>query len=263
MLPDSTRLLVILILLSVCSAARCFPPDDAKTYVVIAAIADYKNMTPANGDLNLTVNDARRVYDFFKKRVPANQMRFLINQQATRAQILKQLDYLYSFARPQDRVIFYFSGHGAPGIFVPYDFDNSEATSLLHEDVKAAFKRCPARTKLCIADACHSGSITKARGLGNRSVLKGSKSGIMLLMSSRDNETSIELPELKQGLFSYYLIQGLDGKSDPNRDHIVDARELFNYLSKNVVAHARRKQHNQHPVAYGRFDNAMPIVNTR
>jgi uncharacterized caspase-like protein len=218
----------------------------ATTYAIVIGVADYKYIT----DLTFTVPDAKKVYTFLKSSaggaVPSNHIRFLANENATKANIMKEMDYIFSFAKPQDRVIFYFSGHGASGLFCASDITNTGENALWHDEVKDAFKKCKARTKLCIADACYAGSIkglksskpVQQKGPG----LEDKSAGIAVIMASKSNQTSGEDARLKQGYFSYFMIQGLSGKSDSNRDKIVTIKELFTYVWKNVKSYSKGKQ---------------------
>jgi uncharacterized caspase-like protein len=223
----------------------------ATTYAVIIGVADYQNENVCP-DLTYTVPDAQKVYTFLKSSaggaVPANHIRFLIDKKATKANIMKEMDYIFKFAKPQDRVIFYYSGHGGNGFFCPTDIgvsNNTMVNALSHDEVKDAFKKCKARTKLCIADACFAGSIKSVnRSLNTKSYigLEDKSAGIAVIMASKSTQTSGEDPKLGQGIFSYFMVQGLAGKSDSNRDKVVTIKELFTYVWKNVKVYTKNKQ---------------------
>lgn len=240
----------------------------ATTYAVVVAIADYQNYPPKNGDLKYTVSDARKFYAYLRSdaggRIPSNQIRYLVNNAASKKQIISALNYMFSFARREDKVIFYFSGHGDVGAFIPYDFDQSQPSMLFHDEVKRIFKNCRAQTKICIADACYSGSITKKQ-ISKFKAAPGLKSGasdVVILMSSRNNETSIESGSLGQGLFSFFLLKGLNGQADSNRDRNISVKELFVFVHHNVSTMAsRRFRASQHPIAYGHFSKELIISN--
>lgn len=91
----------------------------ATTYAIVIGIADYKYIN----DLTYTVPDAKKVYTFLKSNaggaVPSNHIRFLANENATKANIMKEMDYIFGFAKPQDRVIFTFQDTVLRGFFVP------------------------------------------------------------------------------------------------------------------------------------------------
>ena len=123
-----------------------------QTYAVVVGIADYAALTAQDGDLRFADRDARQVAAFLQSKtggqVPASQIRLLTNRQATLASIQQALT-LFRKARPGDRVILYFSGHGMPGSFVPYDARAGATRSLLtYATIKAAFRQSAAATKL-------------------------------------------------------------------------------------------------------------------
>ena len=47
-------------------------------------------------------------------------------------------------------------------------------------------------------------------------------------------ETSASLPNKKHGLFSYYLMKGLRGRADLNRDKRLTVKEIGKYLETNI-----------------------------
>ncbi|CAG5002124.1 hypothetical protein DYBT9275_02814 [Dyadobacter sp. CECT 9275] len=246
----------------------CISRGFGTTYAIVAAVADYKYYPPTDGDLRYTVSDAQKFYTFLRSNaggnIPSNQIRYMVNRKAGKAEIVAAMKYIFQFAKPEDKVIFYFSGHGDPGAFIPYDYDGSEGSLLLHREVKEIFKRCRARTKICMADACFSGSITQKRALKvpppvTAKDVKGSD--VLILMSSRPDETSLESSEIEQGLFSYFLLRGLRGYSDTNKDRKVTIQELFEYLHYNVSKTARQRYGSpQHPMAYGHFAKDLIIT---
>lgn len=79
----------------------------------------------------------------------------------------------------------------------------------------------------------------------------------MLLLSSRNNENSIERSDMKNGYFTEFLKKGLRGNADVNRDRIITAKELFDFVNKGV---AEISQDKQHPVMWGNFDHNMPVM---
>jgi uncharacterized caspase-like protein len=53
-------------------------------------------------------------------------------------------------------------------------------------------------------------------------------------LSCGPNELSYESSELKHGYFTYYLIKGLAGEADSNRDSKIQYNEIDNYLYDKV-----------------------------
>ena len=84
--------------------------------------------------------------------------------------------------------------------------------------------------------------------------LSNSGNGIALFMSSSNTETSIEIPQIGQGLFTYFYIQGLKGEADTDNNKIVTLQELYEYVQLSVSYIAWTNfQHNQTPKISGLF----------
>lgn len=227
------------------------------TYAVVVAVADYKYATARNGDLKYTVNDASKFYNFLKSSaggsVPSSNIVYLTNSSATRSNIITKTKTLYAKAKTDDRVIFYFSGHGDRSCFLPYDFDALGNNVLWFDEVQALFRCAKCNNKLLIADACFSGSMKNLikRQTGGKQSTSGGKQQIAVMMASGANEVSVESDELGQGVFSYYLIKGLNGNADTDRNGKITIQELFYYVYRNTSQYGLKKQH---PVLFGDFD---------
>ena len=166
-------------------------------------------------------------------------------------------------AGPNDLVLMYFSGHGLPGTFLPIDY-NGLQNKLLHDEINQVLRQSPAKYKLFIADACHSGSMLGMRDPYSKPLLKSyysslaqAQPGTALIMSSKSEETSLEASGLRQGVFSYFLIRGLKGEADSNRDNIVNIQELFDFVYYNVRQYTGNLQS---PVIQGDYDRKMTVA---
>jgi hypothetical protein len=226
-----------------------------KVYAVVVGIADYSGDW---SDLNYADDDARVFYRHLKKAFPketaAGEISLLLDKQATKETILSEMKRLFSKASSNDYVIFFFSGHGMNGAFVPTDLSNS----LRHNDVKNLFKQSDAKYRLCIADACYSGGITRGSTAASpyQTVQGLRDTRLAVLLSSSSDETSAEVGALKQGLFTFWLMKGLQGGADLNRDKYVTAGELFVYTRTAVNRFSSGKQI---PVAIGQQVNRIPL----
>ena len=156
----------------------------------------------------------------------------------------------------------YFSGHGLSGCFLPYDYDGYN-NKLRHDEIKQVFMQSKAKHKLCIADACHSGSLNYAsKGPAPISlqryyqVFEEVEGGVALLMSSKAEELSLEDHGLRQGVFTYYLLRGLKGGADTNGDYLITIKELHNFVYSRVREYTANVQT---PVLTGDYDDNMPV----
>ena len=213
-----------------------------KKYVLIAGVADYKDNRL---DLRYCDDDAYRFYAYMKSTkggsVPDENIAILVDEAATRGNILRTMNKIFSKAGKNDMLIFYFSGHGGEGYFCPYETSQNAKSLLLHDDIKKIFKKHPAKSKIVFGDACYAGSIFEgtSHGSSNNST---SKTNVVIMMSSKYSETSLENPKLRQGTFSYYLLRGLQGKADRNNDKNITLKELFPYIKANVLNFTNNRQ---------------------
>lgn len=176
------------------------------------------------------------------------------------------MEELFAKADKNDMVMLYFSGHGLAGSFIPHDFDGLN-NRINHSDIEAIFQKSHAKHKVCYADACYSGSynygeksIAGSKMRDFYSKLENTSSSTALMMSSRKNEISLEFLGLKQGVFSHFLIKGLGGEADKDRDKLVTMDELFGYVKNGVREYTG---YTQTPVIMGNFNKMMPVSMVR
>ncbi len=238
-----------------------------KIYAVIVGVGRYSAMP----SLKFTDDDAFRFYSFLKSpeggALPDNQIAVLVDESATRENILRTMREYFLKADANDVVMLYFSGHGLEGCFLPVDYDGFN-NKLRHEEIKQVFNQSKAKHKLCIADACHSGSLN----LDNRFAAKGpvnvtldryyqafedSDGGIALLMSSKAEELSLEDHGLRQGVFTYFILRGLKGAADTDSNQLITVDELYQYVYIKVREYTTGAQT---PVLTGKFDKNMPVA---
>lgn len=218
---------------------------EAKIFLVSVGISDYPGTA---NDLRLPANDAKVIQYIYQKNAVSNNV-LLVNSDASKANVLFYLRTVFAKAAEDDIIVFFFSGHGTKGAFCGYD-DNISYT-----EIRQAMASSKARNKMIFADACFSGKMRQGRRVNAEQAFKDYN--ILLFLSSRPDETSIERRDMKNGFFTSYLQKGLRGGADANRDRIITARELFNYVSIGVKNISNDKQH---PVMWGKFSDNMPVM---
>jgi uncharacterized caspase-like protein len=221
-------------------------------YAVVVGVSDY-----AEGpDLKYCDSDASKIAAMFDYYKQPHEIVLLKNGDATKSAILNQLSSLYSKAIEQDIVLFYFGGHGGKGFFCPYDANRS--TLITYEDIRKLLIVCKARRQLLIADACYSGAIRTSTP--DSSAKHDSGKELLFFLSSRTSQMSRELPAIKGGVFTYFLLQGLRGGADSNRDRLITAKELFDFVSPKVKEGTKGQQV---PVMWGNFSDQMVFLDWR
>ncbi len=236
---------------------------EVRILAVVVGIASYSYMPV----LKFTDDDAYRFYSFLRSpeggAIPDEQIRLLIDDDATARNMAYALRDLFSQADGNDVILFYYSGHGLPGAFIPSDYDGVN-NRLTHEEIVNILEQSPAKHKVVLADACYAGSLPGIRSpdIDNRletyyRAFEDSQSGVALFLSSQSDEYSLEDKGLRSGIFSYFLIEGLKGKADTNGNGLVTITELANYVTAAVQNYTARVQR---PVLKGNFDVNMPVA---
>lgn len=254
-------------------------PKLPQIWAVIVGVSKYQDHKM---NLNYADSDARMMYEFFKSpkggKLDDNHIVLLTNEQATRANILKEMKNRFSKAFDDDVVILYIAGHGMPEptgnevYFLCHDAqkNNLEGTAIAQSDIQKMLAGTRAKKKIWFADACHSGGMGVSEGLRGGedeqayqvnkllSAITVANKGTALLTASSASETSREASKWGggHGVFTYFLVQGLQGEADQNKDGIINIRELYEYTYRNTTSETSG---NQHPELKGTFDNRLPL----
>ena len=231
----------------------CLSVAAQKTYVVCVGL----NVNRDGVDpLPCSRSDAKGIAQFFHN-YNDSEVFVLLDSNATRAHILKVLKRQFSKSTVADEIIFAYSGHGFDGGVSTYNNDEV----LYCSEVQQIMLNAKARRKMMFIMSCHSGSFTKKNKNSNDSRRRyNKKSNVLLFLSSKANEYSWETGSMDKSFFCHYLLEGLGGEADKNRDKKITARELFNYVAPRVTRISGNKQH---PVMWGKFADDMVIVNVK
>ena len=222
-------------------------PLPPRSYAVIVGISGYKNL-PANLQLKYAERDAQSIYTILISpeggNFKAENVHILEGEKATLAGLRKEIDdWLPGIAKEDDRVLIYFAGHGfmyqGKGYLAPYDFDMNRIAETgypMDELGSVIGAKIKAKSKILLTDACHSGAISPADTESLNRTLGGLQKSLFSLTASRARERSFESPDLKggHGVFTYYVVAGMEGAADTNPDGIVTADELAEYVHTQV-----------------------------
>jgi uncharacterized caspase-like protein len=242
-----------------------FQVQAGQTYALLIGVADYQRISK----LTYTINDVDEFSKFLMSseggEVPVKNIYVLKDKLATKGNILHYGKHLFTRAGENDRVIFYFSGHGGGGGFCPVDFDNTPNKHLLYSDVKELFRNCKARSKVIFADACEAGNIKfDKKKMEEKAITveetKTKDIEVAIMMSCMAHESSYESRQFKQGYFTYFLIQGMKKHADINGDKQVTMEELHKYVfQKTSEAVKKELNASQRPITFGNFKLNMVV----
>jgi tetratricopeptide (TPR) repeat protein len=247
-------------------------PTIPRSYAVVVGIAKYDKL-PESGQLQFPERDAEAVYSALISpeggNFRAENVKRLIGSRANLANLQREiLEWLPSVTKDDDRVLIYFAGHGfvsdGKAYLAPADIDpkNIKGTGFPMDTLgEAMARKIKGKWKVLLTDSCHSGSIMPPADAATMNTsLKSLDRSLFSLTASRDREQSFESPEWGggHGIFTYYVVKGLEGSADENRDGIVNADELGEYVHTEV---RRATGGRQNPTSErGSFDPNMLLA---
>jgi len=258
-------------------------PAVPQVYAMVVGISSYQDGKIPN--LKFADKDAIAFADFLKTpnagAVPDQNITLLTNEKATRSNILKALVQLISRSTKEDLLIFYFSGHGKNGVLensgylLTYDTenDNEDGTAASMDEIKNKIYSSAAKMKVSYIDACHAGLFTgngKGTNNDNAEIIKAYLAGLantsegnVTFMASSSRQQSLEDEKLGHGIFTYYLIKGLQGEADKEQkeskgydDGVISVSEMETYLSNKIQ---QATKYMQKPSVDGVYDEDFPL----
>lgn len=242
-----------------------------------------KNYQDSSMNLKFSDKDIRDIADFYGKNKRYGQIFIdtFINEKATKA-ILPLIKERLKTSTIHDQVIFMYSGHGILDSNLNYyltthniDFMNPKNDGIPYEEFDALLDGIPARQKLMLIDACHSGELDKdgtsidtnlnasvtAIDHGKGDLFKQLKhtgnsfeimqelfndlrrgTGATVISSSAGKYYSFEDELYQNGIYTYALKLGLQGKADTNENKEISINELKLYLYNKVSELTNGKQ---------------------
>jgi hypothetical protein len=251
------------------------PPSKPSRYLLAVGVSRYQDTTQ---NLRFAAADAQAIARKYqsKKELFDLHIKTLINEEVTRDNLLKIRPWLEA-SSVDDQVILFVSGHGLLNdendfFYATHetDFADPAQGGIRFEEIESLLDEIPARKKLLLIDACHSGeyqpefdelsSSQRAKlasqgieaqafengrsqlGLQNSFELMQQLfldlrrgSGTSILSSSSGLQLSYEDEEWSNGAFTYALLHGITSrKADRNGDGQITASEIMQYMSQTV-----------------------------
>ena len=239
------------------------PNKDA--VAIIIGIADYKNLPRAD----FANDDARAFYDYAIRGlgVRAENIKLLVDADAGQEEIYKAFKtWLPARVRATTDVYVYYSGHGITTndgqslYLLPQrtDRDLIEETAIAQNKINAAIQAAKPKSVTIFLDSCYSGAgrtgqtlLASARPIAIKSTAQAFPADFTVISASTAEQISSSSNELKHGIFSYYLMRGMEGDADTNKDGKITAGEMHSYLMDKVTRQASLANRVQSPQLAG------------
>ena len=238
---------------------------DRDAVAIVIGIANYKNLPKAE----FANDDARVFYDYAIRAlgIKPENIRLLVDSDAEEVEIIKAFKtWLPSRVKSTTDVYVYYSGHGLPtqdgqGLYLlPTRADREfiSRTSIQFQEISADLQAAKPKSVTIFMDACYSGQtrggeslIASARPLALKAQTNIFPTGFNVFSASQSDQISSSSPDLKHGIFSYYLMKGMEGDADTNKDGKITLGEMQGYLVENVGRQAGMMNRKQEPQLIG------------
>lgn len=239
------------------------PERDAVAIVI--GIADYKNLPRAD----FANDDASMFYDYAIRGlgIKPENVKLLVDANADDVAIYQAFKtWLPSRVRSTTDVYVYYSGHGLPaedgqGLYLlpqRAHRDLIEKTAISQRDINGFIQAAKPKSVTIFLDSCDSGLartgetlLASARPVALKTDKKMFPDEFTVITASQADQISSSSPDLKHGIFSYYLMRGMEGEADANRDGKITVGEMHGYLAEQVARQAGMMNRRQEPQLVG------------
>jgi serine/threonine protein kinase/uncharacterized caspase-like protein len=200
---------------------------------------------------------------------PGHKVKLLTDEAASRDAVAHHLSkWLPEQARGAEIAVIYFAGHGMihrigqrdEGYLLPHDADPDDIVTrgLLMTDLARWIEAIDAGTVIVCLDCCHAAKVIP-RGVGSAESRRRDMRirpallqeltgrGRYLIASCDDGQVSLEAETWGHGLFTYHLLDGIQGAGDRDGDGRIGVAELFEHVAEAVERDARAMGLNQKP----------------
>jgi len=241
---------------------------------VLVGLEKYENMPEAQW----AESDAKIFYDYAKNvlGVSEDRIRILVNENSKYIDFWDNLEFWLNSKVFEDEtdIYFYFAGHGLVSedglntYLMPYDARTNllNRTAISRKEVINFLDNLNPRSATLFLDTCYSGNakggaktLVASRGLRvvKKDQIDNIPSNFTIFSAASSDETAISHPTQKNGLFSYWLMRGMDGEADLNKDEKITNAELQQYVNQKVVKTAIAEGQKQTPQMYGNNERVI------
>jgi len=224
---------------------------------LIIGVADYSK---TNANALYADKDAQQFYDYatMKLGIPSSNIKELVNAKADRVEItLAVKDWIARSTKSGKTDIYvFFAGHGlstADGkdmFLLPYDGLPRllQDSAIKRDQLFADIQKANPKSVTVFLDTCYSGTtrgtdmLIASRPIAIRALKQSIPNNFTVFSAAAGDQTSKPLEEAKHGMFSYFLMKGMEGDADINADNKITAQELHAYVKENVTQQSSGSQ---------------------
>ncbi|HEY3360660.1 MAG TPA: SUMF1/EgtB/PvdO family nonheme iron enzyme [Methanosarcina sp.] len=217
-------------------------------------------------NLEFAINDSRELLNLLKDPQLCAFDEVIDLTDKTSSEVSLEIEKTLKNAKSNDLILIYFSGHGTLDFenelclcFKNTNLESKLTTSLNFSLINKCRRQSPCQSVVVILDCCYSFAAGIRGDSLEETLSEYSGSGTVILSStgSAGSPLAKEDKDLKHGIFTYYLLDGLrSGDADEDSDGVISIEELYNYAQKNTVS---RSCKSQIPKKGGEFEGKIII----
>ena len=268
---------------------ECDETNNEEVNEVVCPRVEYRAVIAGSPECWLADNDA---YDMYNRLLSypnwkAENIRLLVDD-CTRANIQAGIAWMASQADADDVCLFFYAGHGTHGTDIaPIDEadgwdeyicpEGNVPSTFIRDDELDDWMTPIEGKKVVMIDSCFSGGFVKGPVEGVRTlpcvpyaeltdgfVRDLNKPGYATLTAADDDESAYGSGDLNNGVFTYYVDEGLAGPANADADNDISAEEAFDYAEPRAIdytaAHPEWYPAPQHPQLYDGVTGELPVV---
>ncbi|MEC8025332.1 MAG: caspase family protein [Myxococcota bacterium] len=194
---------------------------------------------PSETDLEYAENDAERIAHVMTHFGRFKEDRVIRVLGGTASDVKAALDTAHRWAKEatdaDTTFIFYYSGHADTNDL------HISGRRLARAELENRIQDIPAAVRVSVFDACRTRGELAQKGLRRKKGFAINVSqapamqGTVSIQSSSENEASQESKALRGAVFTHYLLTGLRGAADRDRDGQVSLDEVYIYAFRQTV----------------------------
>ncbi len=224
-------------------------------YILGIGVKEYAN---SNYNLQYPDRDIKAIANLFQQQegrlYKKVEKKLLLNQNATKDNILDALTWLEHQVTQKDVVVLFFAGHGENDANNNYYFLNYDAnverlrrTAIKWNEIRDTVNALVGKI-IVMVDTCHSGNIMGSGRRGDiTSAIKSitnSGRGAVIMSASTGRGYSLENNQWRHGAFTKAILDGFKNqKADYNGNHQISIKEIDLYITNRVkeLTHGEQK----------------------
>lgn len=239
---------------------------------IIIGIEKYKRIATAD----FANADAQVFYDYANRAlgIKPENIKLLVDDGADDVEIYRAFQNWLPLKvkKGKTEVFVFFSGHGLPSqdgkslYLLPWGVDKDfiEKTAINQQEIIASLQAVQPKSVTMFLDSCYSGQarggetlLASARPIALKAEANAYPPNFTVISASAPDQLSSSSPDLKHGIFSYYLMKGMEGDADQNKDGKITVAEIQEYLTDMVGRQAMGMNRKQQPQLFGDADRIL------